>query len=231
MRSDSNISVIIPLYNGARHIEACLTSILAQSRPAAEVIVIDDGSSDDGPSRAKAHPIKPTIVHQPNNGPAAARNRGIACAKYDFLAFNDQDDLWHPRKLEWQMAAFERHETLQLCYGRVDLFWDDKNCSEAKAFANHTRAKRVAGYISPALLARRAAFDRLGLLDETLRFGDGSAWAARAQDECVEMHLLDKVVLYHRMHASNLTRKRDESAKEFLSILHKRRRAKAGELL
>ena len=95
------ISVVVPLYNKGPYIERALNSILAQGCQDFEVIVVDDGSSDDGPVRVQAF-ADPRIrlVCQPNGGPGAARNRGIAEAKGDLLAFLDADDAWMPDYLQ-----------------------------------------------------------------------------------------------------------------------------------
>lgn len=100
-----SLSVIVPLYNGARYIEQTLTSIALQTLVATgevdlEVIVVDDGSTDDGPQLAAEHPLRPLVVHQSNHGVAAARNRGASMARGEWLAFLDQDDLWHAARLQ-----------------------------------------------------------------------------------------------------------------------------------
>lgn len=100
-----SMSVVVPLFNGARFIEHTLTSIAEQTAVERgevdlEVVVVDDGSSDDGASLAAAHWVHPTVVRQDHKGVAAARNHGAAVARGDWLAFLDQDDLWHSSRLE-----------------------------------------------------------------------------------------------------------------------------------
>jgi len=104
------VSVVIPLYNKAPYVERALRSALAQTLPISEIIVVDDGSTDDGPDRvarlARAHP-QVKLVRQPNRGPGAARNAGLALAKGKYVAFLDADDEWLPAFAETCVSLLE----------------------------------------------------------------------------------------------------------------------------
>lgn len=100
-----SISVVVPLFNGGRFIANTLTSIgeqtaLTRGEVDLEIIVVDDGSSDDGASLSAAHWVAPLVIRQDHQGVAAARNRGAAVASGQWLTFLDQDDLWHASRLE-----------------------------------------------------------------------------------------------------------------------------------
>jgi len=109
------ISVVIPVYNRFDCLKRSVESVLAQTLPVSEVILVDDGSID-GTSELLPRYIaenqmwrdRVSYVHQDNQGPNVARNTGIAHAKGDWLAFNDNDDLWLPQKLEWQFQALDQ---------------------------------------------------------------------------------------------------------------------------
>src|SRR5436305_1029668 len=88
------ISVIIPVYNGERYLGEAIESVLAQSYHWLEIILVDDGSTDGSATVAKQFSPAVQVVRQPNLGAGAARNRGIALAQGEFLAFLDADDLW-----------------------------------------------------------------------------------------------------------------------------------------
>jgi glycosyltransferase involved in cell wall biosynthesis len=99
----NSVSVIIPVYNGAKFIAKTLETILAQTVPATEVIVINDGSPDNSASIVQGFGDAVTLINAQNAGAAASRNFGASKAKGTWLAFCDQDDLWLPTKLEKQL--------------------------------------------------------------------------------------------------------------------------------
>jgi glycosyltransferase involved in cell wall biosynthesis len=98
------ISVVMPCYNAAPYVEEAIASVLQQTYPQIELIIVDDGSTDASVqimSRlAAANPGRITVLHQTNSGPYAARNYGLAHANGNFIAFLDADDTWHPEALE-----------------------------------------------------------------------------------------------------------------------------------
>jgi glycosyltransferase involved in cell wall biosynthesis len=106
------VSVVIPAYNCAAWIAEALDSVLLQTVPPRQIIVVDDGSSDQTPDVVRPYVGRVQYVHQENRGVSAARNRGIHAAREEFVAFLDADDVWHPRKLELQLRAFERRPEL-----------------------------------------------------------------------------------------------------------------------
>src|SRR5438132_11460312 len=104
------VSVVIPTYNRAHVVVEAIDSALAQTFPDLEVIVVDDGSSDDTASRVRGHP-DPRVRYlvRPHAGVSATRNAGIAAARGTLLSFLDSDDLWRPDKLAREVAFLEAH--------------------------------------------------------------------------------------------------------------------------
>lgn len=109
------VSVVIPTYNYARYIGEAIDSALAQTLPPIEVIVVDDGSTDDTQAVLAAYGDRIRVLRQENEGVAIARNSGIAAARGEYVAFLDADDVWKPRKLELQMARFDESIGLVHC--------------------------------------------------------------------------------------------------------------------
>src|SRR5690242_19930414 len=110
-----SVAAIIPLYNGARWIGPCLDSVFAQTHPPAEIIVVDDGSTDDGAQIVEAlarQGDRLRLLRKQNGGQSAARNVGIRAARSPLLALLDQDDIWHPRHLEELLHPFATDPTL-----------------------------------------------------------------------------------------------------------------------
>ncbi|HBH96722.1 MAG TPA: hypothetical protein DDX89_02870, partial [Candidatus Omnitrophica bacterium] len=106
------VSVVIPAYNAGDRLDAAIRSVLNQTYPRVEIIVVDDGSTDDAALRVRAWKDCVRYVRQEHAGPGAARNRGIAEASGEYVALLDADDLWLPRKLERQVAVLQREPTV-----------------------------------------------------------------------------------------------------------------------
>lgn len=118
-----NISTIIPAYNCEKTLELAVESVLAQTRPVDEIVIVNDGSTDntgkicDRLSDSSGKPVI-RVIHQPNSGPSAARNAGITQATGELIAFLDADDIWMPDKIAKQAEVYEHTPTLGLtCAG------------------------------------------------------------------------------------------------------------------
>ena len=112
----ATITAVMPVYNGAHQIRRALDSILRQTRPVDEVLVVDDGSTDETPEIVLGYGGIVRLVRQKNAGAAAARNRAVREASSEWIAFLDHDDEWLPQKIELQVAALEAHPEARLCY-------------------------------------------------------------------------------------------------------------------
>lgn len=113
-----DVSIIIPLYNRERWIEASIASALAQE-VAAEIIVVDDGSTDQGPARVRRFGDRVRLIQQPNAGVSTARNRGIAEAKGRFIKFLDSDDVLFPGALAAELAATQALGDREILFSRA----------------------------------------------------------------------------------------------------------------
>jgi glycosyltransferase involved in cell wall biosynthesis len=110
----TTVSVIIPAYNGDRYIKEAIDSVLAQTYPNYEIIVVDDGSTDNTRSIIQSYGNKINYISQENQGVAAARNRGLKLAQGEYIAFLDQDDFFLPDKLATQLLLLESKSSLSL---------------------------------------------------------------------------------------------------------------------
>jgi len=216
----SLISCIIPVFNGTRYLREAVESILGQTYWPIEIIVVDDGSTDNTAKVVRNYRDQVRYVWQPNGGPSAARNQGVSATQGAFVAFLDQDDVWHPEKLTRQMTRFVSRPELDLCVTHVQTFWIPELCEEAARFRQYRLARAVPGYLTGTLLARRALFQTVGLFDTTLRYGDAADWFLRAAEQGAVMELLPDVLMYHRIHHANLSRRKaSASREEFLQIV------------
>ncbi len=117
-----SISVVIPAYNASKFIADTIKSVLAQTLPADEVLVIDDGSTDNTAAIAASFEPSVRVIRTPNRRLPATRNLGVREAKSEWIAFLDADDIWEPNKLERQMQELSRSPEADLCYtGRIVL--------------------------------------------------------------------------------------------------------------
>lgn len=167
------ISVIIPTYNRESLVCEAIDSVLEQTSPADEIIVVDDGSTDSTLFRLEAYQNQIKILQQPNRGISAARNLGIQHAQYDWLAFLDSDDLWKPTKLQRQRQALEQQPEFRICYTDEEWRWHGRWKNPKKIH------RKYSGWIyekclplciiSPSsVLMHKNVFDIVGLFDETL---------------------------------------------------------------
>ena len=115
MRNQPGVSVIIPTFNRAGVIGETIDSVLAQTYRDTEIIIVDDGSTDDTAEKLRVYGNRIRIVHQENAGTSAARNRGIEVSTAKIIAFQDSDDLWKPTKLERQVSLLARLDTSVPC--------------------------------------------------------------------------------------------------------------------
>jgi len=122
-----SVSVVIPAYNAEAHIGRALESVLCQSCPADEIIVVDDGSTDQTEAIVRGYGEKVRYIRQENRGAGKARNRGIEASQNEWIAFLDADDEWPMEKLDLQIRHLKRHPDLVWAYGNIYYCWCGKN--------------------------------------------------------------------------------------------------------
>jgi glycosyltransferase involved in cell wall biosynthesis len=173
--TDGSVSVVIPAFNSALTVAESVRSALDQSSPPAQVIVVDDGSTDDTLGRLKEFGDRVLYVTQTNAGVACARNTGIARATGDFVAFLDADDVWHPRKLEWQMQAFAAGGRAFGALGTGTFAWPASTMPDLAQIAPHVSEiswDQIAirnPFTTSSMIVRRRVLDAAGPFDTDLR--------------------------------------------------------------
>jgi len=186
-RSSPLVSVVIPMFNAARTIERTLASVRGQTHRNLEILIVDDGSTDDGPAiveRHATHDQRVRIICQSNGGVASARNAAIAASSGAFVAPVDADDLWHPEKTALQLAAMagpdgldDRSIGLVYCwYSIIDaddiVRFDDRRSTAEGDALNAMASRNIVGHGSGALM-RREAVIQAGGYDTSLRARNG----------------------------------------------------------
>jgi len=228
MSNVPSISAVIPAFNAVNYVAEAIDSVLAQTVSVWEVIVVDDGSTDNtfGVASSYGTPVK--CVRQDRAGPGRARNRGVSQARGAFLAFLDADDLWLPDKLERQLAAFAADPSPEIVFGAVEQF--------ICPLVGESLTRRVrlpdqpqTGLVAGTMMLSSATFATVGSFDETLHTGEFIDWFARAKDLGLRIEALSAPVMRRRIHTHNKgLRDRDTYASGYLSVLREilRRRGK-----
>lgn len=212
---DSLVSVIIPAHNSQRYVLATLDSILVQKHRPLEIVVVDDGSTDSTAQIVRGYAPEIRLIEQQQRGHPAARNTGICAAGGEFLGFLDHDDLWSQEKLERQIASFERNPDLDLVFGHIqNFFTPEMPLEERERIA--VPLQPLPGLLQGAMLARRGAFDRVGLFNEKRQTGDFLDWYGRAMLAEMNVEMLPETVVYRRIHASNYQRTHAHQRREYL---------------
>jgi glycosyltransferase involved in cell wall biosynthesis len=215
MSPDPTVSLVIPAYNAERHLGEALDSVRAQTAPAAEVIVVDDGSTDDT-RRWAGHLPGLRWLAQAHAGAAAARNAGAAAATSRFLAFLDADDRWLPERLAIGLAVFAREPDVGLVFGHARQF---RGGGPAGVEGVRVDEAPLPGLVPGALLLRRDTFWRVGPFETTWRVGEFVDWYARAQAQGLRTVVCPEVVLERRVHAGNLGIRERGSKSDYVRIL------------
>lgn len=122
----TDISVIIPTFNRARLVNQAIESVLRQAHEPLEIIVIDDGSTDNTRQLVSRFGNRCRYVHQVNQGPAAARNNGMALAQGDIIALLDSDDIWLPNKVATELRLFKQYPQADMLAGDAGFYLEDK---------------------------------------------------------------------------------------------------------
>ncbi|MEM6986719.1 MAG: glycosyltransferase [Pseudomonadota bacterium] len=208
----ATVSVIIPTHNRRHTLATALDSVASQTLPAHEVIVVDDGSSDDTAAWLCATRPDVQVIEQANCGVSAARNRGIAAARGDWIALLDSDDAWVSEKLDRQLSALQSAPALRLCH--TDEIWlrngvrVNPKRRHAKSGGHIFRQCLPLCAISPsAALIHRSVFTDIGGFDESLpACEDYDLWLRLCSQEPV-LYIDEMLVIKTGGHDDQLSRR------------------------
>ena len=178
------ISVVIPSYNRAGCIEKAIDSVLEQTVDDIEIILVDDGSTDNTRELIQnKYGDQVRYVYQENQGMAGARNTGIKNAQGDYIAFLDSDDYWYSAKLERQMSLAEEHPEYGLLASRCDKIQCSERTKKLRRPLSYQGRRGKSGWVlndlfqanfirTSTVIIRRDCFNRIGLFDEKLIRGE-----------------------------------------------------------
>ena len=216
------ISAIIPAYNSQDYILDAIHSIQNQTHPVDEIIVIDDGSTDNTQQTLENQTSGIKYIKQKNQGPSAARNTGIKAAQGDWIAFLDADDQWTPNKIEKQLIALKHSPELHLIAGDMQEIDINNELITQSVLAKHKQLKQFQSNQSlpirnalaelvnknfiptGTVLAKRSTLIEAGLFNAAIHFGeDLELWAKIASKHAITC--LPEILMLRRLHGQNAT--------------------------
>jgi len=214
------IGCVVPAYNGERYLGEALDSLLAQTHPSIDIVVVDDGSTDETAGIAAQFGPPVRLVRQANAGPAAAINRGFDEVHGEFISVLAADDLCPPDRFERQLERFRLRPELDISLGHLANFWVQELAEEAERFTDHRLSKPIPGHTVATMLARRTVLERVGHLDPKQRHTFSTDWFLRVQQGGLVVEMLDTILLHRRMHPDNRSRRHaGRSQSEYLDLL------------
>ena len=213
------VTAIIPVYNGEKFLTRSINNILNQQYQPLEIIIIDDGSTDNTANIAKQYPD--IIYHyQENAGPSAARNRGIKLAKGNVIAFLDVDDLWSDDKLAIQLQCLKENPDVEIVQGLIQ---------KVKYLELETGEILSSHYYEPyqyillgSSIYRSSIFEKVGLFDESMMYGEDVDWYIRAWENNIVKKVIPETTLFYHLHKGGMTYGKNTRALGLFYIYKKR---------
>ncbi len=220
-----DVSVIIPVYNCEKYLQYAIDSVLNQTKIPTEIIVIDDGSTDQTKKIIDSYKGQIKSIFKEHSGLSDTLNVGIKHAKGKYLAFLDADDLWIEEKLEIQFEAISENN-VDMVFGYIEQFISPElNDQEKKKVL--INKKILPGYSRDTLFIKKDAFFKVGFFSSNYQLGEFIEWYSRAKDLDLSSIMLPNILAKRRIHLKNMTRKtltdRNYYAKMIKSILERRR--------
>jgi glycosyltransferase involved in cell wall biosynthesis len=197
------VSIIMAVYNGEKYINEAILSLLNQTYPPTELIIIDDGSTDDTPNILRNFKNQFAIITQSNQGQPAAQNLGIQLAKGKYIGFLDSDDVYASHKISTQVEFLEQHPQIDMIYGYVKQFISPELPEHIKQ-TKHCPQQAEPGYIAIGGLFKKECFEITGLFDTQWRVGYFIDWYMRAKEQQLKEHLINDIIAKRRIHDNNL---------------------------
>ncbi len=234
-----HVSVIIPVFQGEQYVGQAVQSVLDQTRPPDEIVVVDDGCTDASmevvhsvAQRAGDSCVPLRIIHRDNGGPAAARNSGLGAACHQIIAFHDADDVAHPRWLEISVRRLETQPDSIGVVGRQVVLLEPGApmpawMAQPPASTPDVEPYEVRHHLMN-MVVRRSGLDEVGQFDETMPFGEDTDLVMRMSEAGLLIDFIDDVVVSRRVHQGNLTHDAEGLRRAQFEVLARRIRRRAG---
>ncbi len=197
------VSVIIPVYNREKYVAHALESVFKQNYRPFEVILVDDGSTDNTAQIIGKYD-NVQYIYQTNQGPASARNAGIVESRGEIIVFLDSDDLWPPNRMTVTDRYFQQHPEVGDVLGKEMMFVEHGSVAPPWVKAEWLAEPQDASNTG-VLAVRRVILERVGLFNKDYKRAEDTEWLVRASEAGVPMARLPELVLHRRIHGENLS--------------------------
>ena len=212
------VSVIIPTYNSEIYLSESINSILSQSYTNFEIIIIDDGSTDNTRQLITKFGDRVQYIYQEHMGISSALNNAIKYSSGIYLSFLDADDLWTSNKLKLQLSLIMDKPEIDMVFGHISQFISPElSTKETKNF--HCPNSPMPGYSRTAMLIGKESYSRVGSFSEKYTTGEFIDWYLRAQDVGLKSYLLSDIVLMRRIHKNNTTKNKEKLGEDYIRLL------------
>jgi glycosyltransferase involved in cell wall biosynthesis len=204
--SDSNnplISIIIPVYNSERFIRDAIASIINDKYLPKEIIVVNDGSTDNTPNIVSKFP-NIILISRENRGVAIARNAGIESSTGEYIAFLDSDDIWMPGRIEKSLNYFSKHPEIDFIHGQQVMFLEN-GVQKPNLIKQEWLEKPMDACIPGTLMLKKTCFEKIGLFNPEYKTGEDTEWLVRAKEANLKMARIPLIFLRRRIHDSNIS--------------------------
>lgn len=209
MTDSKLVSVIVPVYNGAKYLAQAVSSVCSIDYPSLEIIIVDDASTDESfaiaNSLAAETPYIQVLQHQTNQGPAAARNSALQVARGEIIAFLDVDDEWPEGSFEVRLKCLFDNPLIDIALGKVQCLREVASDSDEPSAIQREFTDQFVSFIIGAAFYRREVFEKIGVYDPQLRFGEDTDWFMRAREAGIGLLVLPQTTLFYRLHEGGMT--------------------------
>lgn len=213
---DSDVSVVIPVRDGSRFLGAAIASVQAQTNPATEILVIDDGSADNSADIAVACGAR--CLRTPPQGLARARNAGVAETSSALIAFLDSDDVWMPHKLECQLEVLRSSPSLGFVTAKARIFFEP-DAPRPDWMAALQPGGLLPRHLGSTSLMHRKTFEGLGGFDPAWPGSEDFDWMIRADEARIANLEIPEALVHYRLHGANISYGREAQLDRTLDIL------------
>ena len=215
----SLISVMMPTYNNAKYIKQAIESIYAQNYDNIEIIVVDDGSTDNTKGIVQQYKdIKYFYIE--HKGISVARNTALEKSKGEYIAFLDSDDYWLPNKLNTQMQYFKDHPDCEIVFTKYENFFEDEKLKTNKRAMHEKMMEKFLKQYLPSSVIKKELFEKYGNFDENFSGVEDTEFLYRLLKKGVSInHIIPEVFYVRRIHGKNVTLNYNQDTVKYITAI------------